>query len=417
MEPSVAAASAAIRAKPRPIAAEAAPTGDEPNPPALRRARWWTGALILLLLTGAAVRGWSNTRAAAQLAEDNANDAARAVFTLTAKPANRGRDVTLPATLRGLQEAAVIARTGGYLQRWTKDIGDRVRAGELLAVIDAPEAEEELRQARATVEQVRATAALTQTALVRYEQLGERDAISKQELDERRTARAKAVADLAAAEANVKRLESLAALRRVVAPFDGVVLRRSAEVGQLISTGSARELYTLAQTDRLRIDLAVPQAHAADVQTGQTVQVRWPDKPSLSAPGRIARTAPGLDTATRTRQVVIELDNRDQRLLPGAYVEVVWTPPKTRPQDNGPAPLIVPAGVLQFRQDGPRVAVVEDGRVKLRNVRIGRDLGRSVEIVEGIGPTDALVLNPPDVIVDDEAVVAKAAPEEANSRR
>jgi RND family efflux transporter MFP subunit len=379
----------------------------------LRRAGWWTGGLVLLLLTGAAVRGYSNTRAAAQLADESANDAVRAVFTITPKPVARGRNVTLPATLRGLQEAAVVARTGGYLQRWTKDIGDRVKAGELLAVIDAPEAEEELRQARATLEQVRATAALTQSALVRYEQLGERDAVSKQELDERRAARAKADADLAGAQANVKRLEALAALRRVVAPFDGVVIRRSAEVGQLISTGTARELYYLAQTDRLRIDLAVPQVHAADVQTGQTVQVRWPDRPGTPTPGRIARTAPGLDTATRTRQVVVELDNPGQRLLPGAYVEVVWAPPKARGADAGDGPLLVPTGVLQFRQEGPRIAVVEQGRIALRNVQIGRDLGRTVEILDGIGPKDQLVLNPPDVIVDGEAVSARPAPDDA----
>jgi RND family efflux transporter MFP subunit len=378
----------------------------------LRRAGWWTAGLVLLLLTGAAVRGYSNTRAAAQLADENANDAVRAVFTVTPKPVARGRNVTLPATLRGLQEAAVVARTGGYLQRWTKDIGDRVKAGELLAVIDAPEAEEELRQARATLEQVRATAALTQSALVRYEQLGERDAVSKQELDERRAARAKAGADLAGSQANVKRLETLAALRRVVAPFDGVVVRRNAEVGQLISTGTARELYYLAQTDRLRIDLAVPQVHAADVQTGQAVQVRWPDRPGTPTPGRIARTAPGLDTATRTRQVVIELDNPGQRLLPGAYVEVVWSPPKSRATGADSGPLVVPTGVLQFRQEGPRIAVVEQGRIALRNVQIGRDLGRTVEILEGIGPKDHLVLNPPDVIIDGEAVSARAAPED-----
>lgn len=380
----------------------------------LRKLVWWGVGLATLLAAGAGARAWSNARAAEALVARTDNDAVRSVQTVRAKATSTTRQVTLPATLRGRQEALVYARTGGYVKRWTKGIGDRVRAGELLAEIDAPEADQELRQARAALEQVKARAALAKSSMVRWEALSERDAVSKQEVDERRGAHAQAVADHGAAEANVKRLEALEALRRVTAPFDGVVLRRNVEVGTLISASStnARELYHLAQTDTLKIDLAVPQTYATELQVGQKVNVRWPERPTKSIEGQISRVSPGIDTTTRTRQVEIELPNPDRQWLPGSYVDVQLanSPRKdgSKPSDV-PRTLTVPAGVVQFRQDGPRVALVENDRIVLRGVKLGRDLGREVEVLSGVDAKDELVLNPPDAIAQGEPVRARRA--------
>jgi RND family efflux transporter MFP subunit len=423
--------------------------------PAAGRARgvprllgWAAGGVVLLLLAGAAARALTNSNQARALAEDSAADSVRDVLTIRAKRGTGPRAVTLPGTLRGQQEATVYARSSGYLARWTKDIGDSVQRGELLAVIEAPEADLELAQAVAVRDQVRARAALAQSSLVRWEDLGKLDAVPRQELDERRAAQGQAVADLAAAEANVKRLQTLAALRRVVAPFNGVVVRRNAEVGALVSTSNARELYHLADIDTLRIELAVPQAYAADVQPGQAVQVRWPERPALNLEGRISRAAPGIDTATRTRLVIVDLPNPGRQLLPGSYVDVQLRgaagtkgantkdkSPEKAPEKpaenaaekaagkgpdkpaeqaavNAPSVLTVPANVLQFRQDGPRVVLVQNERAVLRNVKLGRDLGREVEVREGIGPQDWIVLNPPDTVTEGERLRAQAAPED-----
>jgi RND family efflux transporter MFP subunit len=403
-----------------------------------RRIAWAAGGLVLLLLAGAAARALTNSNEARALAEDTAADSVRDVLTVRAKRSTGPRAVTLPGTLRGQQEATVYARSSGYLARWTKDIGDSVQRGELLAVIEAPEADLELAQAVAARDQVRARATLAQSSLARWEDLGQRDAVSKQDLDERRAAHGQAVADLAAAEANVKRLQTLAALRRVVAPFNGVVVRRNAEVGALISTSNARELYHVADVDTLRIELAVPQAYAADVQPGHTVQVLWPERPGLKLEGRISRAAPGIDTATRTRLVVVDLPNPGRKLLPGSYVDVQLRGASVKDNKDGkanekpndkagdkpgeqvaaksaadaPSVLTVPANVLQFRQDGPRVVLVQNERAVLRNVKLGRDLGREVEVREGIGPQDWIVQNPPDTITDGERLRAQAAPED-----
>jgi RND family efflux transporter MFP subunit len=408
-----------------PIALPAGVTGNDPPHPhapvSLRRAAWWAAALLVALAVAAGTRALGNARQSRALADEAAADEARPVLTVRARPGSGMRSLTVPGTVRGRQEAAVYARTGGYLKRLTKDIGDTVRRGELLAELDAPEAEQELGQARAAREQVAARAALAQSSLQRFESLIERDAVSRQEIDERRAALAQAHADLAAADANVRRLQALAALRRVVAPFDGVVLRRTTDIGALISTTNGRELYYLAEIDALRIDLAVPQTYANDLQPGQAVRVRWPERPGLVVEGTISRTAPGIDIATRTRQVVIDLPNPQRRLLPGSYVDVQLAGGNAGKGDAkgtkagasaAAGPLLAPAGVLQFRKDGPRVALVQDDRVVLRSVTLGRDLGREVELLSGVGPQDALVLNPPDTLNEGDRVSAQAAPEE-----
>jgi multidrug efflux system membrane fusion protein len=380
-------------------------------PGALRRAGLIGLAVLALLCAAAAVRVVTNAGQADTLAARTAQDAVRHVQTAHARPGDPKRNLILPGTLQGQREAQIYARINGYLQRLNKDIGDRVKAGEVLAVIDAPEAEQELQQARATIEQIRARLGLAESSWQRAENLRQQDAVSQQDLDERRAARQQARADLAAAQANVRRLEQLQAFRRVTAPFDGVVVRRNVDVGTLIgagNNGANRELFTIVQTDPLRIDVSVPQTSSAAVHAGQDVGVRLLERPGQPFKGTVARTAGALDAATRTLQVEVQLPNADGKLLPGAYVEVNL--PLANPSKN----LVVPVAALQYRQNGPRVAVVRKDaqgveRIALRPVKLGRDYGRSVEVLEGVTAEDALVLNPHDAIEDGEPVHAQAA--------
>ncbi|MFP5392842.1 MAG: efflux RND transporter periplasmic adaptor subunit [Gammaproteobacteria bacterium] len=391
-----------------PLASSALPPS---TPSTLRRAGYLALGALTLLMLGAAVRVASKTQDANALAARTAQDAIRQVQTTQAKPGEAKRSLTLPGTLQGWLEAPIYARASGYLQRWTRDIGDPVKQGELLAVIDAPEAEQELQQARASTEQIKARLALAQSSLERWENLRKLDAVSQQELDERRAARQQAAADLAAAEANVRRLAQLQAFRRVTAPFAGTIVRRNVDVGALIgagNNGASRELFYLAQTDRLRVDVAVPQNVAALIKPGQEVGVRLLERAGTPFKGKVARTAGAIDSATRSMQVEIELPNPDGKLLPGAYVEV------SLPLANAASSLVVPVATLQFRQDGPRIAVVQsdatgEQRIALRSVKLGRDLGRTVEVVDGVTASDLLVLNPHDAIEDGERVHAQPA--------
>lgn len=387
-----------------------------PHPPsnlptssgALRRARRLGLVALILLLGGAGVRTYVNAVHAKQIEEGTRERALRTVLFTQPKGGQGQRTVSLPATLKGRNETAIYARTNGYVQAWKKDIGDRVRQGDLLAIIDTPEVDQDLAQARAALTQVQARLALTQSSLARWEGLRQSDAVSAQELDERRAAQQQAQADLSAAQANVRRLQQLHDFGRITAPFDGVVVRRSVEVGALVAAGSAtttRELFYLAQSEQLRLTVAVPQAYAADIQPGKDVAIKLLERPQAPIKGTVTRVSGGLEVATRSLQVEVSVPNADGKLLPGTYVEV------SLPLSGSAKALLVPPNTLQFRQDGPRVAVVDaHNQVSLRPVKLGRDLGRSVEVTSGLSPQDKVILNPPDTIDAGERVLAKAAP-------
>lgn len=378
--------------------------------PALKRARNLGLAALALLLGGAGVRAYVNAAHAEGVARHTEETAVRTVLTTQVKPGQGQRTVALPATLRGRNEAAIYARTNGYVREWKKDIGDKVRRGEVLAIIDTPEVDQDLAQARAAQAQIQARLGLTASSLQRWEGLRQSNAVSQQELDERRAAHQQAQADLAAAQANVRRLQQLHDFGIITAPFEGVVVRRGVEVGTLVASGSAtttRELFYIAQTDDLRLTVGVPQAYAADVAPGKEVGIKLLEKPNAPVKGSISRIAGGIDVATRSVQVEVAVPNKEGKLLPGAYVEVAL------PLQGGSKALLVPPNTLQFRQDGPRVAVVgEGGVVDLRPVKLGRDLGKSVEITAGLKPKETVILNPHDAIESGEKVLAKAAPEE-----
>jgi RND family efflux transporter MFP subunit len=368
---------------------------------ALKTQRVALGALFVLLV-GAAVRVVLNVNDARALQEYTAKTLERNVLVTSGKAGELQRTLSLPTTLRGNTEAVIYARTSGYLAAWHKGIGDQVKKGDLLATIDAPEQTQELAQARAQREQFAARSDLAEQTLVRWEQLQQRQsAISQQDLAEKRSSVRQAKADLDAANANVKRLEQMDSFRRIVAPFSGIITRRSIEVGDLVASGG-KELFAITQTDPLRLTIWVSQAYADDLKIGAPVAVNLREQVSKKLNATIERIAGGIDPDTRARQVDLILPNPGEKILPGVYAEVDIK------LTSGLEALVVPAAVLIITDQTPRVAVVEkDNRIAYRTIKLGRDLGRDVEILDGLHPADVLVVSPSDQLVEGELVATK----------
>jgi RND family efflux transporter MFP subunit len=376
----------------------------------LRRARWITLVVLVLLALGAGRTIFSRMANAKALESAVTEQGRQYVKTALPKTGTSGQTLQLPGTLQGQVQAPISARASGYLKRWTKDIGARVEKGDLLAEIETPEIAEQLSQAIAAREQASASLGLATSTVDRWEGLRKKDVVSQQELDERRSGVVQARANVAAAEANVQRLRQLDAFKRVTAPFAGVITRRNVDVGDLIDAGggggAGRALFILTQTDALRVYVNVPQTYAQMVKVGQAVAVTQAELRGQSFAGTVARTAGAIDAATRTMQVEVALPNPNGVLLPGAYVQVALPIAAS-------TVLRVPTNTLLFRADGSRVAIVDaNGRVNLRKVQIGRNLGEETELLDGIGANDRVVLNPTDSLADGD-VVALAAPASA----
>lgn len=377
----------------------------------VRRTRAILVVVALLLLIGAARTLYQRHANASALEKVAAEQSTQYVLTTTPTLPQKGQTLTLPGTLQGYVQASIAARVSGYLKRWTHDIGSRVKQGELLAEIETPEIDQQLAQAIAAREQAAASLALARSTAQRWEALRQKDVVAQQDLEERRNAVATATANLAAAEANVQRLRQTEGFKRVLAPFAGVVTRRNVDVGDLIDAGAGRVLFTMAQTDPLRIYVNVPQSYASRIQPGQPVIVTQAELQGQKFEGKVARTAGAIDIATRQMQVEIALPNPDGSLLPGAYVQVeVPLPPSKM--------LSVPENALLFRAEGTRVAIVDaQGKVHLQPVTLGRNYGGSIEVLSGLQGNEQLVLNPSDALAEGDTVTIAppkaAAPEGA----
>ena len=354
--------------------------------------------VVLVLLVVGAGRTIVGRMANARVLEDNvAASSIQYVKTTVAKTGEAGQTLALPGTLQGFQQAPIAARSAGYVQRWTKDIGSHVTKGEVLAVIESPEVDQQLSQAEAARQQAAASLALAKSTVERWEALRKKDVVSQQELDERRSGATQAVANLAAADANVARLRQLQGFTRVLAPFDGFITRRNVEVGDLVDS-SGKALFVLTQMDPLRIYVNVPQSSAQLVRAGQKVVVTQAELRGRACDLTVERAAGAIDPATRTMQVEINLPNRDGSLLPGAYVQVDLPL-------AGAKTLVVPTNVLLFRGEGTRVALVDAAsRVRLKPVTLGRNLGESIEVLGGIADGDRLVVNPSDSLAEGDSV-------------
>jgi RND family efflux transporter MFP subunit len=372
----------------------------------VRRAKILAVAVVLLLVVGAGGTVMSRIANNRTLQAEIAEHSKVYVRTAVPKAGEAGQTVALPGTLQGSVQAPIAARASGYLKRWHKDIGSRVNKGDLLAEIDSPEIDQQLSQAVAAREQAAASLQLALSTMERWEALRKKDAVSQQELDERRGAAAQARANLAAADANVERLRQLQGFKQVVAPFSGVITRRNVDVGDLIDAGggAGRTMFVLSQTDPLRIYVNVPQTYAQSVKAGQKVTITQSELHGQTFQGQVARTSGAIDTASRTMQIEVTLQNRGGVLMPGAYVQVQL------PLEGAQA-LTIPTNALLIRGDGVRVAVLDaQKQVELRPVKIGRNYGPNVEVLDGLSTSDEIVLNPPDSLSQGDQVAVAPQP-------
>ncbi len=307
-------------------------------------------------------------------------------------------DFSLPGSAEALNTATLYARVNGYLKSRLVDIGDRVETGQLLAVIDAPELDAQLNQTRAQLEQFRAAQGIAQVTFDREKRLLAQKVVSKQEYDQSEAALNQAVANVKSAEANVQNLSAQQGFEKITAPFTGVITTRTLDDGALIASGggtTAPSIYTLVQSDVLRVFINVPQSYVANLSVGQEVAVSATDYPQKVFKGRLTRMAESLDPTTRTERVEIQLPSEGGKLLPGMYLTI-----RLQVQQNEPA-LVVPANAVDIRREGPRVAVMTaDKSLKYQKVKLGRDFGKTIEVVEGLTGNESLVVNPSTDLVE-----------------
>lgn len=386
--------------------------------------------LVLLLVTLAAavvVTSGIRTRVktAAAVKQQTLDQAVPVVSVIHPKHGAMKDEVVLPGNIQAYTDSPIYARASGYLRAWHVDIGGRVKAGQLLAEIDAPELDQQVREAqsavqqseaaleqsRANLEQGRTNLQLARVTAERWSNLSTRGAVSKQENDQYQAqfqaqmsnvqalekAIAAAQSNVESAKANLSRLQEMQGFKQVRAPFDGVVTARNVDVGALINAGNggpAQELFHLASTTRLRVYVNVPQVYSRSAVPGVLADLTLAEFPGRHFPGKLVRTAESIDAAMRTLLTEVDVENPTGTLLPGAYAQVHLKLASAAPS------LILPVNALIFRSEGLRVGVVRNGnQAELVPVTLGNDYGNEVEVVSGLSETDTVIANPPDSLL------------------
>jgi RND family efflux transporter MFP subunit len=349
---------------------------------------------VVLAVTGIFERVHARTKLEGQTTELAAPD-------VLAAPPQQGKpteEVVLPGNIFAYVDSPIFARTNGYLKKWYFDIGAHVKKGQLLAEIESPEVDQQLAQAKADLLTAEANAKYAQVTSARYQDLVKADAVSQQDTENFTTQASATGTAVKSAQANVQRLNELVSFENIYAPFDGVITARGIDVGQLIDLGATKEMFHLSAEQTLRVYVNVPQVYSLACKPGLGAELTFAEYPSRTFQGKIVRTARAIDPASRTLLVEVDVDNRKGELVPGAYTQVHFKLGTEQPT------LIIPVPALIFRSQGLQVAMVVDGKAKLVPITIGRDDGRTVEVIAGLHVTDQVVQNPPDSIVDGEAV-------------
>ena len=311
--------------------------------------------------------------------------------------------LVLPGDIEAYQQTPIFARTNGYLKAWYADIGAHVKAGQLLATIDAPEVDAALRQARADEQQAQANDQFAQVSATRWQQLVQTHAVSQQDTDMKDSDAQAKHAALLAAQSNVARLAQMQSYEKVYAPFDGVITARNIDVGALIDAGSAggpaREMFDLAQTGVLRVYADVPQNNAGASLDGTSACLEVSQVPGTCLPGTVARNAGAMNAVTRTLRIEIDVPNASGAVLPGSYGQVRLSVKTAQPG------LSLPVNTLLYRPEGLQVATVDaEHKVLLKTIKPGRDFGTRIEVASGLAATDRVILNPSDSITNGQAV-------------
>ncbi|HXI68808.1 MAG TPA: efflux RND transporter periplasmic adaptor subunit [Verrucomicrobiae bacterium] len=378
-----------------------------PPTPSAKRMRI-VGTIITLIVIGALVLGflprWHQRQTAMADMNELAIPTVSVVSPTLEKPEN---GLVLPAEIKPWREASIFARANGYLKDWVADIGAHVQTDQLLAEIETPDLDQQLEQAKAQLQLSQANLHLAETTDARWKVLVKTASVTEQEAAEKAAGRETAAASVAADHANVRRLEELVAFQRVTAPFDGTITIRSVDNGDLIVAGSGgQELFHIAQTDKLRVYVRVPEPNAAGIVRGQTATLTTPASPGRSFTATVTTTSEAISTISRTLLTELEVDNSQHQVLPYSYGEVRFQ------SDNSTPQLVLPSNTLIFRAQGLQVGVVRaDGMVELRPVQVGRDFGQTIEIRSGVTPADRVITNPTDSLVNGAKVQILTAPE------
>jgi RND family efflux transporter MFP subunit len=381
-----------------------------PNTPQLPAPRSRNRQLWGLLVVALALATWGEVHrvmARTTLRQQTAADATLIVMTVAPTRSASGEELVLPGTVQAFTEAPIYARTNGYLKSWLVDIGSTVKKGQLLAEIDTPEVDQQLAQAIADLGTARANEALSNTTNTRWKELLTTESVSKQDADEKAGDAAAKKAITESAAANVSRLRQLESFKRVVAPFDGIITARNTDIGALINAGESAgsELFRLADTHKLRIYVQVPEPYAAAAKPGLEAELKFSEQAGKGYAATAVRSANALDPVLRTLQVELELDNAQHELFPGAYAEVHFK------LAGNASSVRLPANTVLFRAPGPQVATVDaQHRIQLKSIVQGRDFGGTIEVLSGLSADDAVVVNPPDSIIDGVTVRVAAPP-------
>ncbi|MFN5412962.1 efflux RND transporter periplasmic adaptor subunit [Bradyrhizobium sp.] len=400
------------------------PPGKQTRPRRRYGGVWFGAAMVLLVAGGLSLGGWRHYQAARELADsaEQARTAIPEVRVATVRASGDVMKVTLPATTTAFEAANIFARASGYIEKRHVDIGDRVKKGDLLAEITAPELDQQIAQAQATLAQNQAALQQAQASRELADVTNSRDSnlvkqgwlTAQQGDNDRLTLRAQQAAvnvaqsNITAQEAQIRVLEQEKAYQRVVAPFDGVITQRNVDNGSLVQAGSTF-MFTLMHANVIRTQVFIPQDEAFGVAPGVDADIRVPEVPDRTFPGKVTRIATALQPGSRTLLTEIDVPNPDNSLSPGIYCTVELSIPRKTPS------MSVSADALIFNQNDLHVAVVRDGIVHLQKVSIARDFGTSIEVRDGVKPGDQVVLNPPVNLVEGSKVAIRkpdAAPGE-----
>src|SRR6202045_65960 len=369
-----------------------------------RPVRRWLGLAIALIAVAALLVSGilSRVRARTTLKAETAQVALTAVSVVSPKQTTPAQEIILPGNVQPYITSPIYSRTNGYLKKWYFDIGAHVKQGQLLAVIETPEVDQQLQQARSNLSTAQANLELAAITKARYQGLLKSNAVSQQDVDNAVGTYNANKAIVEADQAAVDQYTGLVSFEKIYAPFDGIVTARNTDIGDLINSGSGggvkTDLFHIAQPGTLRVYVNVPEEYSRGIKVAMTADLALAEFPGRTFQGKLVRTADAINMTTRTLLIEIDVANPASTLLTGSYAEVhlkVTTQPST---------FIIPVNTLIFRSEGLRVGVVNDGRVTLTAVTPGHDFGNQIEIVAGLKPDDQIIINPPDSILQGQQV-------------
>jgi RND family efflux transporter MFP subunit len=376
---------------------------DNVGRPQHRYRRWLGLAIALIAVAALLVSGiLSRVRARTTLKAETAQVALTAVSVVSPKQTAPAEEIILPGNVQPFITSPIYARTNGYLKKWYFDIGAHVKQGELLAVIETPEVDQQLQQARSNLATAQANLELAAITKARYQGLLKSNAVSQQDVDNTVGTYNANKAIVEADQAAVDQYAALVSFEKVYAPFDGVITARNTDIGDLINSGSnanaKTDLFHIAQPGTLRVYVNVPEEYSRGTKVGMTADLALTEFPGRRFKGKLVRTADAINMATRTLLIEIDVDNPTGTLLTGSYAEVHLAVPTQA------STFLLPVNTLLFRSEGLQVGVIRDGKVVLSAVTPGHDFGNQIEIVSGLKPDDQVIINPPDSLVTGQQV-------------